>query len=204
MRSAACKSYDTNDSFTTDTHSVCVISALRLWLLHEAQNDSDLTKMNVRPVTWSSLEINLAIITSSLPTLKPLVLRLFPRFGSSTNSRTTPHGNPVECHRIGAVHSSTFDRSLPTSRSVRTLGNHKNTRGENDAWEAALEEGTHHGVAYRTEVEARRESRQTPPGKIHVATTRTVTHDDESAISVEVFLQSDDGKSAVRAGSASC
>ncbi|GAB7344455.1 hypothetical protein MBLNU457_2296t1 [Dothideomycetes sp. NU457] len=176
---------------------VCIISALRLWLLYEAQHNTDLTDMNVRPVTWSSLEANLAIITSSLPTLKPLLLRVFPRLGSSTNSRTVSQQYSSQEHRMAAVRPSTFGRSLPNSRSARTLGIHKSTRIEEQAWGTMLEEGTYHGPAYRTEVEARRESlRHTPPGKIHVATTRTVIHDDS------VTYLPDDERDSVMASSA--
>lgn len=58
---------------------VCVVSILRLDSLYLGSKTTDPTWDFVGVAIWSSVELNTAVICTYLPTLKPLVSRLFPR-----------------------------------------------------------------------------------------------------------------------------
>jgi hypothetical protein len=61
------------------THSGCLISVLRFYSLYVIADSPDVTWDNVGAATWSSGELNVAIICACLPTLKPIVGRLYSR-----------------------------------------------------------------------------------------------------------------------------
>lgn len=65
-------------------HSVCVVSIIRLSALNYLLHSVDFSYANAHAAVWSGAELNVAIICSSLPALKGLVQRFFPRFFSST------------------------------------------------------------------------------------------------------------------------
>lgn len=63
--------------------SVCVVSMLRLnALVVLSRNMTDFSWYGPETAYWSSIEINVAILCACAPVLKPLVTRVFPRFGS--------------------------------------------------------------------------------------------------------------------------
>jgi len=66
---------------------VCVISIMRLQSLYVISKSTDISWDNPMAATYSSLEVNVGIICSCIPTLKGLISRLFPslRFGDSYN-----------------------------------------------------------------------------------------------------------------------
>ncbi|EPS38621.1 hypothetical protein H072_7594 [Dactylellina haptotyla CBS 200.50] len=57
---------------------VCVFSGLRFYSLRDYWNSSDPTWAAFHVSAMSSLEANVAIMTSSVPAIKPLITRLFP------------------------------------------------------------------------------------------------------------------------------
>ncbi|KAK6532633.1 hypothetical protein TWF281_006814 [Arthrobotrys megalospora] len=57
---------------------VCIFSGLRFYYLRDYWNSSDPTWVAYNVSVMSSLEANVAIITSSVPAVKPLIIRLFP------------------------------------------------------------------------------------------------------------------------------
>ncbi|KAK6343144.1 hypothetical protein TWF718_008517 [Orbilia javanica] len=57
---------------------VCIFSGLRFYYLRDYWNSSDPTWVAYNVSAMSSLEANVAIITSSAPAVKPLITRLFP------------------------------------------------------------------------------------------------------------------------------
>ena len=66
----------------------CIISILRLQSLLVFLQTTDFSYHNPLVAIWSSLEVNIGIICSCLPTLKAMVARWFPRaFGSSYHLR---------------------------------------------------------------------------------------------------------------------
>jgi hypothetical protein len=78
---------------------VCLVSILRLHSLYIVSISEDTTWANTEAAIWSSIEVNTGIVCASLPTVKPLISRIFPRLLSSNRSnqptylRTTTNGN---------------------------------------------------------------------------------------------------------------
>ncbi|PNS18872.1 hypothetical protein CAC42_5411 [Sphaceloma murrayae] len=66
---------------------VIIVSVLRLIQFIKSNGATDFSWENVILGIWSITECTVGIICSSVPALKPLVIRLFPNFGS-TNSGT--------------------------------------------------------------------------------------------------------------------
>ncbi|MCJ1309040.1 hypothetical protein MMC25_002695 [Agyrium rufum] len=67
---------------------IVVTSILRLHALYHISISTDITFDNPPAATWSSVEANIGIICSSLPTLKALLSKIFPRLLSSSNPRS--------------------------------------------------------------------------------------------------------------------
>ncbi|CAI7576473.1 unnamed protein product [Penicillium bialowiezense] len=57
---------------------VCITSIVRLVSLKKISDSSDPTYDNVGAASWSAIECNTGIICACLPTLKPLIARIFP------------------------------------------------------------------------------------------------------------------------------
>jgi len=74
---------------TKEKHSTCVISALRLEALYAETTSPDLDYNGGQAIIWSTLEVNIGIICSCLPTLKAPAARFLPRLWSS-RQQTTP------------------------------------------------------------------------------------------------------------------
>ncbi|KKA20690.1 hypothetical protein T310_5272 [Rasamsonia emersonii CBS 393.64] len=75
---------------------VCITSIIRLVSLKVIADSSDPTYDNVGAATWSSIECNTGIICACLPTLRPLISRILPRFlsslsGSRSQSKSQSH-----------------------------------------------------------------------------------------------------------------
>ncbi|KLJ11747.1 hypothetical protein EMPG_13098 [Blastomyces silverae] len=79
---------------------VCITSGLRLESVHQVATSADMIRSNAAASSWSAVECNVAIICCSLPTLRPLITRMFPNIfskssrgyggGSKRNSRWLP------------------------------------------------------------------------------------------------------------------
>ncbi|KAL8382303.1 hypothetical protein RB595_006207 [Gaeumannomyces hyphopodioides] len=65
---------------------VCILSIYRMFTLEGAAGSLDPTWDNISAAIWSLVELGVSIIVSSLPTLRPLLSRLLPGLGFSTNS----------------------------------------------------------------------------------------------------------------------
>lgn len=68
-----------NKSSKTDVFSTCVISVLRLEAVYALTTSADQSYNNGETALWSSLEVNVAIVCSCLPTLRALAMRFFPK-----------------------------------------------------------------------------------------------------------------------------
>lgn len=68
--------------------SVCLVSILRLQSLIAISNSLDPTYDNPPAATWSSVEVNIGIICSCLPLLRPLGKRWLPNVTSSYKRKT--------------------------------------------------------------------------------------------------------------------
>ncbi|KAF2727388.1 hypothetical protein EJ04DRAFT_582063 [Polyplosphaeria fusca] len=62
---------------------VCIISIVRLYALQIGSYTKDPTYDNFAIAIWSVVEVNAAIVGACLPTLKPLITRVWPRLLSS-------------------------------------------------------------------------------------------------------------------------
>ncbi|KAF3103432.1 hypothetical protein TWF102_003627 [Orbilia oligospora] len=65
---------------------VCAVSILRLHALIVLESSQDPTWDQAATTCWSSIELNIAIICASLPTLRPVIRRIFPSLLGSTNA----------------------------------------------------------------------------------------------------------------------
>ena len=98
---------------------VCISSILRLQSLYVVSVSSDPTFDNVAAAYWSDIEMNLAIICGSLPTLRPLLSRCFTTFQNSTygtRSRITAQRPPST---PGLLHGQQHDPRSSAARNIR-------------------------------------------------------------------------------------
>jgi len=73
----------------------CIISIVRLSTLDAAATTADPTWDNTEAALWSYLELTIAILAACLPTLRPLMLKIVPKFmgGGSSSSGTKDTSN---------------------------------------------------------------------------------------------------------------
>lgn len=79
--------------YPADECSVCIVSIVRISALTELTSHNDDTRYNSPAAIWSSIEANVAIICSSLPPLRPLIVRLLP--SSLRTSSASEQERPV-------------------------------------------------------------------------------------------------------------
>ncbi|EXA29084.1 hypothetical protein FOVG_19372 [Fusarium oxysporum f. sp. pisi HDV247] len=91
----------------------CAISIYRIRTLKTAASTKDPTWDNVDAAIWSFLEVTLAIITSCLPTLRPLFSKLMPKLFASSFGRS----NRPSDYGYTPTHSSQNLRSMPRFRT---------------------------------------------------------------------------------------
>lgn len=74
---------------------VCVVSILRLHALIRISDSMDPTFDNPLSAAWSAVEVNVSIVCSSLPCIRPILARWLPRVFASTprSAATTTWGN---------------------------------------------------------------------------------------------------------------
>ncbi|PYI02483.1 hypothetical protein BO78DRAFT_472604 [Aspergillus sclerotiicarbonarius CBS 121057] len=83
----------------------CVIAIVRIVTMMPFVDDMDLTWYKVTLAKWAMVEINVGIICSCLPVMRPLLLRIFPNlFGSHNNSGVKPIHRADGKETIGASH----------------------------------------------------------------------------------------------------
>ena len=68
----------TGEELRANTHSTCIISIVRLFTLRSAIDTVDPTWDNVPTSYWTVVELNCGILCACLPTLRPLLRKLFP------------------------------------------------------------------------------------------------------------------------------
>ncbi|KAF1974689.1 hypothetical protein BU23DRAFT_530988 [Bimuria novae-zelandiae CBS 107.79] len=79
---------------------VCVVSIIRLHSLVGISNSKDPTWDNAPAASWSSVEVNVAIVCSSLPCIRPLLSRWLPQLFTS-KYKSTPRSIPFERSTYG-------------------------------------------------------------------------------------------------------
>ncbi|KXX81540.1 hypothetical protein MMYC01_202479 [Madurella mycetomatis] len=104
---------------------VCIISIYRMFTLRAGVISQDPSWENIGVAIWSCIELNVAIIASTLPTLRPLVTRFLPGFilSSAQKSRTTylRYGSASAAMRAGAFKSAENRRTKEQSISTEEL-----------------------------------------------------------------------------------
>ncbi|KAI9867710.1 MAG: hypothetical protein M1813_008510 [Trichoglossum hirsutum] len=85
---------------------VCITSIVRLHSIYIASTSHDETWDNVGAAAWSCVEANTGIICAALPTIRPLLARLFPRLiqTSFTQSRSGTAGSAPGRYRGSNIH----------------------------------------------------------------------------------------------------
>lgn len=93
---------------------ICIISIVRLHALYQGATTKDPTYDNFAIAIWSVVEVNGAIVGACLPTLKPLISRIFPGLLSTgcPRSRATP----------SYYHSAGIDGTTALSNRQRPTG----------------------------------------------------------------------------------
>jgi hypothetical protein len=90
--------------------SVCIISVYRMFTLRAGVISQDPSWENIGAAIWSCVELNVSIIASTLPTLRPLIVRILPGIGLSSagNERTAylRYGSESAAIRAGAFTTS--------------------------------------------------------------------------------------------------
>ncbi|KGO43317.1 hypothetical protein PEX1_088880 [Penicillium expansum] len=75
---------------------VCITSIVRLVSLKTISDSTDPTYDNVGAASWSAIECNTGIICACLPTLKPLIARIFPGMVSTFNASRPTRGDTTQ------------------------------------------------------------------------------------------------------------
>lgn len=105
--------------------SVCIISVYRMFTLKAGVISQDPSWENIGAAIWSSIELNVSIIASTLPTLRPLVARILPGIGlsSARNGRSTylRYGSESAAIRAGAFKSTESKKNKTQSISSEEL-----------------------------------------------------------------------------------
>lgn len=104
---------------------VCVTSILRLHSLYVLSHDTDVTWDVVGAAVWSCVEFNTAIVCACIPTLKPILHRVFPRALSSSRAHDTNElrGDNYIRHSAGidqSRHSKTA-AALDVTKSMNSI-----------------------------------------------------------------------------------
>jgi hypothetical protein len=84
-------------------NSVCIVSILRLHSLVAISNSVDPTYDNPPAATWSSVEINVGIICSCLPLLRPILTRFMP--GAMSSKARSNNAGPRQYATIRSTRS---------------------------------------------------------------------------------------------------
>ena len=115
--------------------SVCIVSILRLHSLVAISNSTDQSYDNPSAATWSSIEVNVGIICSCLPLLRPLMHKFLPGVFSS-HRRNTPSTAPRAYPTIGSARSRPLPSTHAPDFALQTStmkGTCTGSRGSSDA-----------------------------------------------------------------------
>lgn len=148
--------------------SVTVISVIRLESLISFANSSNPTWDNLKVSQWSTIEVNVGIICACMPTLRLILLRMFPVLSSTTR-------------KYGTNGSFVGDKYSPGSRYHRS---HVQAGGGGGSSSKASSGSHHHGQG----------GSRSGPGIITYERSYTVHYHDAADTSSQVRLQDLDSK----------
>ncbi|KAK5464522.1 hypothetical protein LTR55_011735 [Exophiala xenobiotica] len=107
---------------------VCIVAILRLHAVYVISNSSDPTYDNVAAAYWSSIELNTSIICASLPTIRPIIAKIFPTWLGSNEVDTADNqtlvyidkqGNDNAIMALGRVRPFRWSVNLADDRYVK-------------------------------------------------------------------------------------
>ncbi|KAJ6097560.1 hypothetical protein N7499_001934 [Penicillium canescens] len=88
---------------------VCITSIVRLTSLKKIADSTDPTYDNVAAAAWSAVECNTGIICACLPTLKPLLTRIFPGMMTTFSASRPSYGDTTQRNSTWNGDGSTLD-----------------------------------------------------------------------------------------------
>lgn len=98
-------------------YSVTVVSIMRLQSLVYFAKTSNPTWDNLAVSRWSTVEINVGIICACMPSLRVLLVRLFPKLlGTSQHSDNRYYVNQSHTHRGGNISVNRPGKSVNSSQ----------------------------------------------------------------------------------------
>jgi hypothetical protein len=123
--------------------SVTIVSMLRLQSLLNFAATTNITWSFYELSRWSTLEICLGIVCTCLPTVRLLLVRIFPALHGSSRRRNSPYslheigaGHPAMAHATGAVVAakgpSSSDLEAIALPGVVYLKTHDNQHSDSD------------------------------------------------------------------------
>ncbi|KIW42998.1 uncharacterized protein PV06_06487 [Exophiala oligosperma] len=74
---------------------VCIVAILRLHAVYVISSSPDPTYGNVAAAYWSSIELNTGIICASLPTIRPIIAKIFPTWLGSAPHRVAQRQSSI-------------------------------------------------------------------------------------------------------------
>lgn len=100
--------------------SGCITTVVRLIYVIRNSDSRDATWNNIEPITWSALEVFVAITCASLPALRKALQRMFPRFLHSTGYPSTTRPSGQDAHLPFTDNLSTAGRKSIRLDALRT------------------------------------------------------------------------------------
>ena len=110
-------------------YSVCIAGAVRVGFLTRMIKDADLTWNTTHGFIWSIVEPCIGIISACLPTMRPLLRRLFPSCFTTDELSITSSTSSISTGRRGKNSSSPF-----TGSSNGGISGVKRHRDDNFHW----------------------------------------------------------------------
>lgn len=135
--------------------SVCIVSIIRLPTLRAASMAADPTWNNVSAALWTLTELNVAILCSSLPVLRPLVFKASGRGSKKTITADAAKNQSKQTSRGDALELTTTSRRK-TMRTVISGANESSDELVNSTIDEMIygtgEPGSRAGAGYNTAV----------------------------------------------------
>ena len=176
------------DVWANGLESTCVVSILRIRTLHTAAQTEDPNWDNTDAALWSFIELCVGVLTSSLPTLRPLLAAFMPRyFSARATGRGYQQYDYKEAYPPGSA--ATARRTLPPSKTAPSASRTATDSTEelhNDVELGLAEFDKYAQTAYSVNVSGGPRSRSDPPTPLRtgfppmpmgITTTTTVTYE---------------------------
>ncbi|CAI4219643.1 unnamed protein product [Parascedosporium putredinis] len=112
----------------------CVISIVRLFTLRSAINTQDPTWDNVPTSYLTVVELNCGILCACLPTLRPLIRKLFPRLLANEETNNTPNkarSKPADIYTLTEITHSGSAEALKENAATYEGSEYANYPGKN-------------------------------------------------------------------------